>query len=127
MAGLRPFSRPVLDAVRDTKIVGIRAGTAAHRFIGIWVVVVKGRVFVRSWNDKPLGWHRAFLEEPRGAMQMPDGREIAIRARRTRGERLLDAIDLAYADKYNTPASRKWVRGLARPRRRGTTTELLPR
>ena len=39
----------------------IRAG-AEHRFIGIWAVVVDGRVFVRSWSLKPQGWYRTFLE-----------------------------------------------------------------
>lgn len=121
------FSKPVLDALTSGKILGIRAGTDAHRFIGIWVVVVNGRVFVRSWNDKPTGWFRVFLEDPRGAIQIPSGREISVRARKTRGERLLDAIDAAYAEKYNTPGSRKYVRGFATPRRRLKTMELLPR
>jgi len=55
------------------------------------------------------------------------GREIAVRAKSTRGERLLKAIDLAYGAKYPTPGSQKWVRGFARGRRRTTTTELVPR
>lgn len=126
MVATRRFSRPVVAGIDASKILGVRSGTE-HRFIGVWVVVVQGRVFVRSWNDKPAGWYRAFLEEPLGAIQVPDGREIRVRARRVRGERLLDAIDRAYGEKYPTPASRKWVRGFARPRRRATTTELLPR
>ena len=124
MTAARRFSKSVLATIHEGKILGIRAGTPLHRFIGVWVVVVKGRVFVRSWNDKPDGWHQAFLEEPRGVIQIP-GREIAVRARQTRGERLMEAIDLAYGEKYNTPASRKWVRGFALARRRSTTTELV--
>ena len=121
----RRFSTAVVSNIHDSRILGIRAGDEAHRFTGVWVVVVKGRVFVRPWNDKPLGWYRKFLEEPRGTIQIP-GREIRVRARKTRGERLLDAVDLAYAEKYRTPASRKYVRGFATDRRRGTTTELIP-
>jgi hypothetical protein len=30
------------------------------RYTGVWVVVVEGRAFVRSWNDKSTGWYRAF-------------------------------------------------------------------
>jgi hypothetical protein len=119
------FSRPVVNAIDASKILGLRAGTEAHRFTGVWVVVVDGRVFVRPWNDKALGWYRAFLDEGRGAIQVGD-REIRVRARKSRGERLMDAIDLAYKNKYPTPASRKWVRGFATPRRRATTLELLP-
>jgi hypothetical protein len=122
----RQFSKTTIAAVDQSKILGIRAGVDDHRFIGIWAVVVNGRVFVRSWNDKPRGWHRAFLDEPRGTMQVGD-REIPIRVRTPRGERLLKAIDAAYGEKYNTPGSRKWVRGFARGRRRLTTTELVPR
>jgi len=123
----RRFSKPVLEALDAARILGVRAGLEPHRFTGVWVVVVDGRVFVRPWNDKPGGWHRAFLEEPRGTIQIPSGREIPVRARRTRSERLMDAVDAEYAEKYPTPASRKWVRGFAQPRRRATTTELVPR
>jgi hypothetical protein len=120
----RLFPRTVLDAITEGKMIGIRAGTE-HRFTGVWVVVVRGRVFVRSWNDKAHGWYRAFVNEPRGSMQLP-GQQIPVRARRTRGDRLLDAIDLAYREKYDTKASQKWVRGFRRTRRRMTTTELVP-
>ena len=123
---IRRFSTPALTLIAGSKILGIRAGIRPHRFLGVWVVVVKGRVFVRPWNDKPGGWYRVFLEEPRGVIQIA-GREIRVRARMARGERLYDAIDRAYGEKYTTPASRQYVRGFARPKRRKTTTELLPR
>jgi len=125
-AATRGFSKPVLASLAAAKILGVRAGTE-HRFTGVWVVVVDGRVFVRSWNDKPTGWYRAFLAEPAGAIQAPGGREIPVRARRVRGERLLDSIDAAYAGKYHTPASLKWVRGFRTERRRATTLEFIPR
>jgi len=81
---------------------------------------------VRPWYDKASGWYRASLRDPRGAIEV-SGWEIAVRTRRARGKRLWDAVDLAYAEKYTTAASRKWVRGFATARRRKTTTELLPR
>jgi hypothetical protein len=122
----RRFPARVLSLLRDSRILRVRAGDEAHRFTGIWVVVVNGRVFVRPWNDKPSGWHRAFLREVSGTIAIAD-REIGVRARRAGGERLWDAVDSAYAEKYDTKASLQWVRGLATPRRRKTTTELLPR
>ena len=78
---------------------------------------------MRSWNDKPTGWYRAFRVEPRGSIQLV-GREISVRARRTRSERLRDAVTRAYAEKYDTKASQKWVRGFAEPGRAVTTLEL---
>jgi hypothetical protein len=120
------FPRNVLHAIDDERILGIRAGLGPHRVIGIWAVVVEGRVFVRSWSLAPRSWYRTFLEEPRGVIHVR-GREIRVRAVRTRSERLKDAVDRAYVDKYDTPGSIAYVRGLRRPRRRATTTEIVPR
>jgi hypothetical protein len=113
-------------ALDAAKIIGLRAGLEPHRFLGVWVVVVDSRAFVRSWNDKPQGWYRAFLAEPRGVLQVGD-RELPIRMVRSRGERLMDAIDAAYAAKYPTPGSRQYVRGFKLARRRATTLEIKPR
>jgi hypothetical protein len=122
----RGFSKPLVALLDESKILSIRAGMEEHRFLGVWVVVTGGRVFVRPFNDKATGWYRRFLEEPRGLIQVGD-REVRVRAVRRTAERLLDLVDAAYAAKYHTPASRKWVRGFHQPRRRATTLELLPR
>jgi hypothetical protein len=119
------FPEAALEELSAARMIKLRAG-AVHRFTGVWVVVVRKRVFVRSWNDKPSGWYRAFCAEPAGAIEV-GGRHIAVTAKTVRGERLIDAIDEAYASKYQTAADRKWVVGFRRKRRRATTTELLPR
>lgn len=121
----RRFSRKILDSIDRGKILGIRAGTKPHRIIGIWAVVVEGRVFVRSWSLKPRSWYRTFLEEPRGVIEV-EGRRVPIRAVRTRSERLKDAVDRAYLEKYHTPGSIRYARDLGRARSRATTTELVP-
>jgi hypothetical protein len=123
----RRFSRPVVTAIDQSKILGVRAGARSdHRFIGIWVVVVDGRVFARSWTLTQRGWYRTLLEDPRGMIQVGE-RELRVRALRTRGERLLDAVEQAYAEKYATPGARKYVRGFRSPRRRAATVEFVPR
>jgi hypothetical protein len=123
----RRFSRAVAEMIDESKIFRIRAGAdSGHRFLGIWAVVVDGRVFARSWTLKPGGWYHTILEERAGTVQVGD-REIPVRAARVRGERILQAIDEAYAAKYSTPASKKYVRGLRTPRRRETTMEFMPR
>jgi hypothetical protein len=119
------FADDVLQAVRNAKILGVRAGTE-HRYTGVWVVVVDSRIFVRSWNDKPTGWFRALRKQPDGTMQVA-GLEIPIRAKLTRSARLRDAVTAAYGEKYPTKASRKWVEGFAEPARVLTTLELVPR
>ena len=107
------------------KILGIRAGAPPHRFIGVWMVVVEGRLFIRSWSLKPRSWYRTFLVDPVGAITIGK-RELPVRAVQTRSERLKDAVSKAYATKYHTPASKKYVRDLSGATSRGTTTELVP-
>ena len=119
------FADTVVEAIRNAKILGIRASTE-HRYTGVWVVVVDGRVFVRSWNDKPTGWFRAFRQQPSGTMQV-GGREIPVRAKLVRSARIRAAVTAAFGEKYNTKASRKWVEGFAEPVRALTTLEFVPR
>ena len=123
----RPFPRSVVAAIDACKILGVRAGLRSdHRFIGIWPVVIRGRVFGRSWSLKPDGWYRTFLDDPRGTIQVGD-RHVRIRALPVRSERIRDAVEEAYAAKYPTPGSRHYVRGFRTKRRREATMEFLPR
>ena len=122
----RRFDDDVIAAARDGKILGIRAGEEEHRFTGVWVVVVQNRIFVRSWTMKKSGWFHKLMRAKRGVMQLMDGRQIPIRATQTKSERVKAAVDAAYAEKYPTRASMKYVKGFARGKRRETTTELAP-
>ena len=121
----KKFSGPVIAAIDAAKIMGIKAGDE-HRFIGVWPVVVAGRVYARSWGVSRDGWFHAFLEEPKGAIQVGE-REIPVRAVRARGERIRDKVEDAYKAKFTTKASQKWVRGFRTPRRRDATIEFTPR
>ena len=94
----RRLAADIVATLRDGKTLRLRAGTR-HRFIGIWVVVVQGRVFVRSWSVKPRGWYRTLLEDARAFIQLGH-RTIAVRAVRTRSHALRDAVDQAYLDNY---------------------------
>ena len=125
MAASKRFPDEIVAAIRDGKILGIRAGTQPHRIIGIWAVVVEGRVFVRSWSLKPRSWYRTFLEEPEGIIQVGET-QLPVRAVRTRSERLKDAVSRAYQEKYNTPGSIQYVEDLGGEKSRATTTELVP-
>ena len=120
------FTDDILATIHKEKILGLRAGReSTHRVIGIWAVVVEGRVFVHSWSLKPRSWHRTFLEDPRGSMFVGE-REIPIRAVHTRSERLKDLVSQAYKEKYNTPGSIQYVKDMSRRKSRDTTTELVP-
>jgi hypothetical protein len=122
----RGFPKAVTAAIAKDKILGIQAGDGGHRFIGVWAVVVDGRVFIRSWGLERRSWYQAFRENPMGRIQAA-GRELRVKAITSVSERTKAAVDAAYAEKYDTPGAIKYVRGFARSkRRRDTTTELSP-
>ncbi len=121
------LSRAVVAAVDAAKIIGIKAGDRSdHQFTGVWPVVVGGRVYARSWTLKKDGWYRTFLEDRLGVLQVGD-RKIRVRAVPSRSGRVRDAVEDAYAAKYNTTASQKYVRGFRTARRREATMEFVAR
>src|SRR5262245_6433328 len=123
----RTLPRSIVTAIDKSKILGIRAGAGSdHRYTGVWPIVIDGRVFARSWTLKAGGWYRTFLDDPVGTLQVGE-REVRVRAVRVKSERLRDAVETAYAEKYPTEASRKYVRGFRTPRRREATIEFVPR
>ncbi len=119
------FTKAILDSIHKEKLIGIRAGAdSAHRIIGIWAVVVEGRVFVRSYSMKPRSWWRTFLEDPQGIMTVGE-KEIPIKAVQTRSERIKDLVSDAYQEKYNRPGDIQYVKDMSKKKSRDTTTELV--
>ncbi len=57
-------------------------------------------------------------------MILVNGRELLVRAVFTRSERLKDAVDFAYREKYNTPGALHYVKGFKNKKRRDTTPEI---
>src|SRR5262245_28985934 len=112
------LSRAIIADADGAKIMGIKAGARTdHKWVGVWPIVVDGRLFARSWTVRRDGWCQTFLEDPLGTVQVGD-REIRIRAKRVTSERMLDKIEDAYVEKYDTKASQKYVRGFRTLRRR---------
>ena len=77
MKAKQRFNEELVSFIDRAKGLRIRAGLSPHRFIGIWAVVVDGRVFVRSWSLKARSWYRTFLKErgpPLGREGEGDGR-----------------------------------------------------
>jgi len=123
----QPFSEKILVSIHKEKILGIRAGSdSTHRIIGIWAVVVDGRVFVRSYTMKPRSWWRTFLEDPHGEIFVAKRkRGIKVRAVQVKSEKMKEAVSAAYKEKYNTPGSIGYVAEMSRGPSRDTTTELV--
>lgn len=122
------FPEAILAKINSDRILGIRAGTdSKHRVIGIWAVVVDGRVFVRSWSMKPRSWWRTLLEDPHGEIFVARRkRGIKVRAAQVKSGKLKEAVSAAYREKYNTRGSIGYVEDMSRSPSRDTTTELIP-
>lgn len=122
------FPKAILDGIHKEKILGIRAGSdASHRIIGIWAVVVEGRVFVRSYTMKEGGWWRTLLDDPQ-ALIFVAGRKrgIKVRAVQVKSEATKEAVSAAYREKYNTRGSVGYVEEMSRSPSKDSTTELMP-
>ena len=121
------FSEEVIATIHKERILGIRAGSDSdHRVIGIWAIVVDGRIFVRSYTMKPGGWWRTFLEDPHGEIFVAKRkRGIKIRAVQTRSEKIKDLVSAAYKEKYNTRGSVGYVEEMSRKPLRDTTMEIV--
>ena len=125
MASKKRFPKETLAKIQKDKIFGIRAGTdSTHRIIGIWAVVVQGRVFVRSYTMKPRSWWRTLLEDPQGTFVVGE-KEIPIRAIQTRSEKLKDLVSAAYKEKYTNPGEIHYVKDMSKKKSRDTTMELV--
>lgn len=120
----KQFPKATLAKIDKERMLGIRAGTnSEHKVIGIWVVTVNGRVFVRSWSKKPRSWWRTFLEDPNGTIYVAGSkRGIKVRAKQVKDEELKDLVTKAYKEKYNKPGDLHYV---AQKSPRETTTELV--
>lgn len=121
------FSRAALESIHREKILGIRAGTdSTHRVIGIWAVVVDGRVFVRSYEVKSGGWWHTLVRDPHGVIVLwKRARGIKVCARLVKSETWKDAVSAAYREKYKTRGSLSYVEEMSRPPSRDATMELI--
>lgn len=120
----KKFPKATLSKINKERMLGIRAGTnSEHKVIGIWVVTVNGRVFVRSWSKKPRSWWRTFLEDPNGTIYVAGSkRGVKVRAIQVRNKELNDLVTKAYKEKYNKPGDIQYV---TQKGPRETTTELV--
>ncbi len=81
MTDVSTFPADVLDLLARTGEVDIetRAPDGALHSTIIWVVVVEGVVYIRSYRGSSARWYREITAQPDGAM-VADGRRIEVRA-----------------------------------------------
>ncbi len=127
MKKTKQFPDSVVEKIHKDKILGIRAGrNSKHRVIGVWVVVVDGRLFVRSYQAKPNGWWQTLVKDPHGQMYLYQRtRGIKVRAVQVKSEAMIEKVSAAYKEKYNTPGSVQYVKEMSRSPSKDATVELV--
>ncbi|MCS4225457.1 DUF2255 family protein [Sphingobacterium sp. BIGb0165] len=59
----------VLDYIQNNNLIGVKAGIERPDFLDIWMVVVQGRIFARSWGLAERSWYNSFLKKPMGQIK----------------------------------------------------------
>ena len=124
---MKKFSKAFLKSINETQITSVRVGKDREKFTGIWMVVVKDRIFGRSYYGAERSWYTALLKGEHGDIKC--GKEILP----VKGLKPADintitkAINKAYEKKYQVKAyNKKWVDGLCESERVARTMEFVP-
>src|SRR5215510_6847392 len=115
---MEKFPKSFLDCINETQITSVRAGKDREKFTGIWMVVVKGRIYARSYNLSERSWYTALLNGASGDLKC--GKEIMpVKGLKPPDiKSVTEAINKAYEKKYLVKAyNKKWVDGLCQPER----------
>ena len=124
---MKKFSKAFLTCISETQITSVRAGKDREKFTGIWMVVVKDRVFGRSYYGAERSWYIALLNGHNGDIKC--GKEILpIKGLKPADmDNVTKAINKAYEKKFLVKAyNKKWVDGLCEPERVARTMEFVP-
>jgi len=124
---MKKFSKAFLKCISETQITSVRAGKDRAKFTGIWMVVVDGRIFGRSYQLAERSWYTALLSGENGDIRC--GKEIIpVKGLKPADIDIINGpINRAYEKKYLVKAyNKKWVNGLAEPERVARTMEFIP-
>ena len=124
---MKKFSKAFLKCINETQNTSVRTGKDREKFTGIWMVVVKDRIFGRSYYGAERSWYTALLSGDTGDIRC--GKEIIpIKGSKPADmTSITEAINKAYEKKYLVKHyNKKWVNGLAEPERVARTMEFIP-
>ncbi len=124
---MKHFSKAFLKCIHETQITSVRAGKDREKFTGIWMVVVEGRIFARSYNLSERSWYTAFLKGNSGDIRCKK-EIIPVKGLKPADINIItEAINKAYEKKYLVKGyNKKWVDGLIQPERVARTMEFIP-
>ena len=123
----KEFDSATLEMLEDVE--EIRIATAApgaktkKHHATIWVVVVDGQVFVRSFTGPKGKWYHNVLANPEADLEV-DGKTIHVKAIPVSDQESIEAVSRAYLEKYR---SSPYAKDMVRPEVLPTTLRLEPR
>ena len=120
------FHPEILAAIEARSLIGIKAGKQRPDFLDIWMVVVDGRLFARSWGLKERSWYNSFLEESRGAIRVGDDVIEAVAYPIAADDPIQESISAAYLRKYDHGANSFYAQGITQPQHVAKTMEFCP-
>jgi hypothetical protein len=96
-----------LDASRVLEIAARRASGDPGVWTPIWVVVVEGEVFVRTWHRRTTGWYGRAVASARASICVA-GNSVDMTVT-VAGEARAEAVDAAYRTKYGTAGAQSMI------------------
>lgn len=109
---MKTNTEKALHFIKHNNLIGLRAGTQRQTFLDIWMVVVEGRIFARSWGLAERSWYNTFLEEPIGAIKCNEDIFPIQAVIPNDNELLKEKINLAYLTKYNSEHNIPYAKGI---------------
>lgn len=114
-----------LASVEDI-VLQTRRRNGSTRRTPVWVVVVGGQAYVRSWHGVRGAWYRDLVRSPVASLHA-QGRAISIHAARVDDAQLIQLVSDAYQQKYDfSPYARRYAQEMVLPDTLPTTTRLEP-
>lgn len=121
------FNTSAIDYIKNNNLTGVRAGKDREKFLEIWMVTVRGRIFARSWGFSEKSWYHTFLSGAEGAIKC--GEEIVP----VKGivpddiDLLTPEINQAYLTQYDTGGDNSfYAKGIIEPEHIKYTMEFVP-
>ena len=114
-----------VDYINSNNLAGIKAGAERPSFLEIWMVVVDGRIFARSWGFAEKSWYNTFLKASKGEIKCGEV-VLDITAKIPQDLEVLNAkINQAYLDKYNSGDNAKYAIGITQQEHIDKTMEFV--
>lgn len=119
------MKKEALEFIQTHSLIGIKAGKERDSFLEIWMVVVDGRIFARSWSLSERSWYTTFLNDSQGQIQCWEA-IYPIKAMIPNDlERISEKINQAYLAKYNSGENAKYAQGIVQKKHMDKTMEFV--